>query len=112
MKTKTNGTQIVEFLTIEQVLHGLPISRRTLDRYVAKGELRAYKLDGKIVFNPADIEQFLKSRSTGGSTPAAPVLNPTDVMSRGSLFDLEPAPAGARILSDDQAKYFWAAIKG
>lgn len=79
MKTNTNGTRVAQFLTIAQVLkgaknNGLPVSRRTLDRYKAQGILRAYKLNGKIVFNVADIEKFIKNRSTGGNSAAAPVL--------------------------------------
>ena len=80
MKTNnTNGTHLAQFLTIDDVLkgvksRGLPISRRTLDRYKAQGILRAYKLNGKVVFNAADIEKFIRNRSTGGNSPAAPVL--------------------------------------
>jgi excisionase family DNA binding protein len=59
-------------LTIAQVLDRLPVSRRTLDRYVEKGELRAIKLDGKIVFDEAEFERFLKARTTAPTYKAKP----------------------------------------
>ena len=57
------------YLAIKEVLRraeqaGLPISRRTFDRYVEKGEIRVIKLDGKIAIDEAELERFLKARTT------------------------------------------------
>src|SRR5207302_227754 len=56
----------LSLLTLKQVLDWLPISERTIHRYLDAGKLRAYKMDGLLLFNPTDIENFLKRRSVGG----------------------------------------------
>lgn len=58
-------------MTLAQVLKSLPISERTVYRYLKAGKLRAYKFDGMLIFNTADIEAFLKRRSVGGGETAA-----------------------------------------
>jgi hypothetical protein len=119
MKTNnTNGTRVAQFLTIAQVLKGLPISRRTLDRYKAQGILRAHKLNGKIVFNAADVEKFIKNRSTGGNSPAAPVLieegtavqNLTKEVRRLAKEVDKLRTAEARIMTDKEATEFFVNI--
>lgn len=65
------SSERVPMMTTEQLLKWVPISERTLHRYLAAGKLRAYKMDGLLLFNPADIEEFLKRRRVGGG-PVAP----------------------------------------
>jgi excisionase family DNA binding protein len=73
----------VAFLTLKQVLEWLPVSERTIRRYLDAGKLRAYKMDGLLLFNPADVEAFLKRRRVGGGPVAPfedlPELNPDDI---------------------------------
>jgi hypothetical protein len=72
--TKINSTKwFVNLITKAEVLEMIPISTRTLDRYLDAGKLRGYKLDGKIVFNPDDIVAFLRRRAIGGG-PTAPLV--------------------------------------
>jgi excisionase family DNA binding protein len=54
------SSERVPMMTTEQLLRWIPISERTLRRYLAAGKLRAYKMDGLLLFNPSDIEDFLK----------------------------------------------------
>ena len=65
VKTITSSKVIGDFLTLKQVLKSLPIAERTLHRYIDAGKLRAYKLDGMLIFNTADIEAFLNRRRVG-----------------------------------------------
>jgi hypothetical protein len=116
MKTDTNGTRVAQFLTIAQVLKGLPISRRTLDRYKAQGILRAHKLNGKIVFNAADVEKFIKNRSTGGNSPAAPVLIEEGTAVQNLAKEVRRLAGevdklqSARIMSDKEATEYFVAL--
>lgn len=86
----------VPMLNVKQVLKWLSMSERTLHRYLDAGSIRAYKLNGKLVFNPADIEAFLKRRSIGGG-PAAPFR--------------DEAVRGARIMTDAEAEAIIAEAK-
>ena len=97
VKKLTSMKEISDFVTLESFLSHVPISERTLHRYLAAGRLRAYKLDGKLIFNTADIETFLKRRSVGGG-PTAPVLKDRQP---------DPAPADSRVLNDKQSKDFF-----
>ena len=65
------SSERVPMMTKDQLLRWIPISERTLHRYLAAGKLRAYKMDGLLLFNPPDIEEFLKRRRVGGG-PVAP----------------------------------------
>jgi|SRR5437879_4975793 len=96
VKTITSSKVIGDFLTLKQVLKSLPIAERTLHRYIDAGKLRAYKLDGMLIFNTADIEAFLNRRRVGGG-PTAPILKELPA----------PAPAEPRVMSDDDAKAFF-----
>lgn len=66
VKTLTSTKQLVPLITKDQLLRSLPISERTLHRYLKARKLRGYKLDGMLVFNPDDIADFLKRRAVGG----------------------------------------------
>jgi hypothetical protein len=91
-KKITSKKLIGDFVTLKQALQSLPVSERTIRNYIDAGKLRAYKLDGMLVFNVLDIEAFLQRRKVGGGA-TAPVLK---------LFS-----APDRVLSDDQAKEFF-----
>lgn len=60
----------IALLKKKQVLEWLPISERSLYRYIHAGKLPCYKLDGLLLFNPDDIETFLKRRHVGGPEAA------------------------------------------
>ena len=96
VKTLASTKQLVDLITKDQLLKAVPISERTLFRYIKAGKLRAYKLDGMYVFNPADVEDFLKRRAVG--IPGAPLLK-----------DVEPEemklPDVGRTRSKDQTSY-------
>ena len=47
------------FVTDAQLSENLNISRRTLQDYRDKGRLSFYRLDGKILYDECDIEDFL-----------------------------------------------------
>lgn len=70
---KGNIKSLNEFISWDGILEKVPVSKRTLERYVESGKLPAYKLDGKIVFNLTDVEAFLKRRGIG-SGQRAPIL--------------------------------------
>ena len=74
MTTKLNPKKIIgDFITLEQVMQSLQLSDRTVRNYIKARKLRAYKLDGKLVFNVLDVEAFLQRRRVGGGT-IAPVI--------------------------------------
>ena len=89
--------EISDFVTLESFLSHVPISERTLHRYLAAGRLRAYKLDGKLIFNTADIETFLKRRSVA----AAPLLLSLKIANQTRHR------ADSRVLNDKQSKDFF-----
>ncbi len=88
----------IALMNMEQVLGFLPVSERTVHRYIANGKLRAYKLDGLLLFNPADIESFLKRRSVGGG-PTAP------------FSDIEVLQGHYRQMSNEEAMAFFAGVE-
>lgn len=47
------------FVTDAQLSENLNISRRTLQDYRDKGKIPFYRLDGKILYDEADVERFL-----------------------------------------------------
>jgi len=47
------------FITDAQLSENLNISRRTLQDYRDKGRLPFYRLDGKVLYDERDIEDFL-----------------------------------------------------
>ena len=49
------------FITDAQLSEDLNISRRTLQDYRDKGRLAFYRLDGKILYDESDVEDFLLS---------------------------------------------------
>jgi hypothetical protein len=97
-KTLPSRKDIADFVTLDSLLTHVPISARTMHRYIADGKLRAYKLDGKLIFNTADVEAFLKRRSVGGG-PTAPIVK--------ERLAPAAAPAESRVLSDGEAKAFF-----
>jgi hypothetical protein len=99
VKTITSSKVIGDFLTFKQVLKSLPIAERTLHRYIDAGKLRAYKLDGMLIFNTTDIEAFLRRRSVGGG-PTAPILKEQPAL----------ASAESRVMSDDDAQTFFCMV--
>jgi hypothetical protein len=93
MRRKITSRKLIgDFLTLKQVLESLPVSERTVRSYIDSHKLRAYKMDGKLIFNVLDIEAFLQRRRVGGG-PAAAIV--------------KDAPDDAQVLSDDQAKTFF-----
>lgn len=56
-----------EFWDTERVCEYLGIRPRTLYRYVASGQLRAYKVGHRNFFVPADVSHFVV---TGGRRPS------------------------------------------
>jgi hypothetical protein len=88
-KKITSKKLIGDFVTLKQLLQSLPLSERTIRNYIDAGKMRAYKLDGMLVFNVLDVEAFLKRRAVGGGM-TAPIIG--------------EAAAETRVLSDDQAK--------
>jgi excisionase family DNA binding protein len=70
-KKITSKKLIGAFITLKQVLQSLPVSERTVRNYIDDGKLRAYKMDGKLIFNVRDIEAFLQRRRVGGGSIAA-----------------------------------------
>jgi excisionase family DNA binding protein len=93
-KIRNSNPGKVSLMNIKQVTAWLSISERTLHRYIDTGKLRAYKLDGLVLFNPADIEAFLHRRMIGGG----PVVGPQDKLD----FDISEY----QILSDEEAQTF------
>lgn len=72
-KITRNKPDLSQFVSWDEILGKVPVTKRTLERYVMNGKLPAYKLDGKIVFNLTDVEAFLKRRGIG-SGQRAPIL--------------------------------------
>ena len=93
---RINDTGKAPLLTKDQVLKWIPISESTLHRYLNAGKLRAYKLDGLLVFNPAEVEAFLRRRSVGGG----PILPFKDI-------DL----IGLRAATDEEAQEFFEGVQ-
>jgi len=52
-----------EFLTIEELTKLLPISRRTVYRLIAKGELKAAKLGRRTIIRRLDIDKLFNTES-------------------------------------------------
>lgn len=44
-----------ETMTPAQLVQHLPQSRRTIDRWIAEGTLRAYRLGGRVLVRKADV---------------------------------------------------------
>jgi hypothetical protein len=88
-KKITSKKLIGDFVTLKQLLKSLPLSERTVRNYIDAGKMRAYKLDGMLVFNVLDVEAFLKRRSVGGGV-TAPIIG--------------EAALETKVLSDDEAK--------
>jgi excisionase family DNA binding protein len=104
---------LAPLLTAEQVINHLGISLRTLYRLVNSKKLTAYKFDGMLRFNPADITIFLSKRALRAGTPAPfeeltiklPMLNPSEfrVMTDAEaqqFFDGVPRDENGNILSN------------
>lgn len=49
------------FITDAQLSENLNVSRRTLQDYRDKGIIPFYRLDGKILYDEADVEKFLSA---------------------------------------------------
>jgi Helix-turn-helix domain len=107
-KTDRKKLELVELETLAEILQKVPISERTLHRYLNDGKIRAYKLDGKIVFNPADVAAFLDRRSTGGG-PKAPLLKEKifEELSKPKFLEFEWR-GSYHIMTEAQAKQFFA----
>jgi hypothetical protein len=69
--TERKRLELVGLATLAEILTKIPISERTLHRYIATGKIRAYKMDGKLLFNPADLADMLGRRSVGGGPRAS-----------------------------------------
>lgn len=52
-----------EFLTIDELTTLLPISRRTVHRLIAKGELKAAKLGRRTIIRRLDIDNLFNTES-------------------------------------------------
>lgn len=56
-------------ITIPDVADRLAVSKRTVERLVAAGEIAVVRLGGSIRFLPADIDELVRRRRTGGTRP-------------------------------------------
>jgi hypothetical protein len=122
-KKLTSKKLIGDFITLKQLLQSVPLSDRTIRKYIDGGKLRAYKLDGMLVFNVLDIQAFLKRRSVGGGATApiikdtsenGPILQWSQQMEQRllALVRLTPEQAGivsrARVFTDEESREFFA----
>jgi excisionase family DNA binding protein len=119
MATKLTPKKLIgDFITLKQLLQSVPVSDRTIRNWIDAGKLRAYKLDGKLVFNVLDIEAFLQRRRVGGGSIAPVVkLVSQEQVRMMSDQELQAVPAvqqlqtfidhGARITEDyfDKNRY-------
>lgn len=60
IKDSCHETVSARYLTDNQLSGILNVSKRTLANYRAKGEFGYYDLPGKILYNEAEIEEFLQ----------------------------------------------------
>src|ERR1700751_3209857 len=100
--------ELVGLETLAEILTKIPISERTLHRYIDAGKIRAYKMDGKLLFNPADVADMLSRRSVGGG-PRAPLLREklSEELSLSKPRFLEfKWHDNCHIMTEDQAKQF------
>ena len=51
-----------EWLTIRQAVNYTKLSQPTIRRYVRKGELKASKNTGRLLFKKSDLDQWLESK--------------------------------------------------
>ncbi len=58
---------ISSLLTLDQVAARVNVSRRTVRRYVERGELAAIRLPGLFRFDPPEVERFIDKRRVGES---------------------------------------------
>lgn len=47
-----------KWLSKRQVQDGFGVSERTLDRWVERGQLRAYRVGGRVRFKAEDVDAF------------------------------------------------------
>jgi len=99
--------ELVELETMAEVLTKIPITERTLHRYLNKGIIRAYKLDGKLLFNPEDVATFLKHRAVGGG-PSSPLVKEKIVEELSKPKFIEVSWRGSyHVMTEEQAKQFF-----
>jgi excisionase family DNA binding protein len=95
MTTKLTPKKLIgDFITLKQLVQSVPVSERTIRNWIDAGKMRAYKLDGKLVFNVLDIEAFLQRRRVGGGS-IAPIVKPVSQEQVRMLSD-EEIPAYLR----------------
>ncbi len=104
-KVKRTHDGKVPLLTLKQVLQWLPVGERTIHRYIAAGKIRAYKLDGMLLFNPDDVAAFLKRRAIGGGV----LMQLTD-MSRSKAVTLTETKT-YWVLSDEEARLLFEGVE-
>lgn len=116
-KKLTSKKLIGDFITLKQLLRSVPLSERTIRNYIDKGKVRAYKLDGKLVFNVLDVQAFMQRRKVGGGATApiiqdAPAINGADFEAMEqrllAIASLTPETADivrrARVLTDEESR--------
>ena len=84
------------------VVSHLGVSLRTLYRLVNSKKLTAYKLDGMLRFNPADITIFLSKRALRAGTPA--------LFEELTIKLLTLNPAKFRVMTDEEAQKFFEGV--
>ncbi|MDR1806454.1 MAG: helix-turn-helix domain-containing protein [Propionibacteriaceae bacterium] len=50
--------------TLDQVAEDLNLCRKTLDRAIARGELRAYKIGRAVRLRPHDVDKWIENYAT------------------------------------------------
>jgi len=112
---------IGDFITLKQLLQSVPLSERTIRNYIDAGKLRAYKLDGILLFNVLDVQSFMQRRKVGGGV-TAPIIQDTPTVNGAELAAMEqrllaiasltPEQADtvkrARVLTDEESREFFA----
>jgi hypothetical protein len=122
-KKLTSKKLIGDFITLKQLLQSVPLSDRTIRNYIDDGKLRAYKLDGMLVFNVLDVQAFLKRRAVGGGATAPTIkdasenghiLQWSEQMEQRLLAIVRLTPeqadivSRARVLTDEESQKFFA----
>lgn len=78
-----------KLMTKTDVCEVLQISPATLDRLVARGEIKAFKLSGSVRFLPTEVQDYVRRCIRAAETPAVTVIP--------GRKRQKPAPAPERI---------------
>lgn len=64
-----------KLMSKRDVCEVLQISPATLDRLVARGEIKAFKLSGSVRFLPTEIQDYVRRCIRAAETPAVTVIH-------------------------------------